>query len=164
MNKEAQTSLLDFLQDAIPELQHFTLLVKPGPSSDPNVQRLYDIWSDVQNKVADRKFLRPPTMSGTEVSKLESSGLVEVQGKYLKVTSKGVDAIKSMILHSEKSSFNKSASSAGMTKVAQQQQMADQPNNWYGQQRAIEQSRVEESISAETETEQDEPSSDDISD
>ena len=154
MNKEAQTSLLDFLQDAIPDLQHFTFLIKPGPSSDPNVRALYDIWSNVENKIADRKFLRPPAMSRSEVSKLESSGLVEIHGRYLKVTSKGADAIKSMILHSEKSSFNKSSSSKNLIRTAQQQAV-DQVNNWYSEQKSIEQNRIEQSLSAETEIEND---------
>lgn len=139
MNKEAQMSLIDFLQDAIPELQHFTLLVKKNPASDTNAQKLYSIWSDMGNKVADRKFLRPPSMTQSELTKLESSGLVEIHGKYLKVTAKGADAIKSMILHSEKSSFNKSSFSNVIIKTAQQKTKT--ANNWYGQQKVIEKNK-----------------------
>lgn len=149
MKKEAQISLLDFLQDSIPELQNFTLLVKKTPSSDANVQKLYGIWSDVGNKVADRKFLRPPTMTESDIMKLESSGLVEIHGRYLKVTSKGADAIKGMILHSEKSSFTKSSFSRGIIKTAQQKTQT--ANNWYGQQKSIEQDKEN------METNQDEP-------
>ena len=134
MNKETQKSLIDFLQDAIPELQHFTLLINPNPTKDPNAQKLYDIWADMENKVADRKFLRPPKMSRTEVSKLESSGLVEVQGKYLKVTAKGVNAIKSMILHHENSSFEKSSSIKSIIKTAQKNNV-NVSKNWYIEQK-----------------------------
>lgn len=138
MDKQAQTSLIDFLRDIVPELQHLTFLVRPDPTSDPNAKALYDVWSDVENKIADRKFVRPPTMSQAQVSKLESSGLVEIQGKYLKVTSKGADAIKSIILQTEKSAFNKSASgNAGLVKEAHRQNTKIAwKNNWYSKNKA----------------------------
>jgi superfamily II helicase len=142
ITKTAQTSLLDFLMDVMPDMQNFTLVLNPGAKKDPNAEALYNIWSDIENKVADRKFLRPTTLSSKEVENLESAGLVQASGKYLRVTSKGVKAIRQMILNSEKSAFEKSASSSGMTKVAQVQEQAP-AGNWYMQQRAIDQQRAE---------------------
>jgi hypothetical protein len=132
MDKQSQTSLIDFLRDMVPELQHFTFLVRPDPVSDPNAKALYEVWSDVENKIADRKFVRPPTMSQSQIAKLESSGLVEIQGKYLKVTSKGAEAIKSIILQTEKSAFNKSASqNIKLIKEASRKNVEVYKNNWY---------------------------------
>ena len=142
MNKEAQTSLLDFLMDVMPDMHNVTLVLNPGAKKDPNSEALYNIWSDIENKVADRKFLRPTTLSSREVENLESAGLVQANGKYLSVTSKGVKAIRQMILNSEQSSFEKSASSRGMTKVAQVQEQTS-TGNWYMQQKAVDQQRAE---------------------
>lgn len=98
MNKEAQ-SLLDYLLQVMPELkdQKFRLMIRPQ-GKDPNAKKLYGLWSDASNKISERKFRRPPTMSDSEVKSLESAGLIEVHGKDLKVTSQGVLVLRKMIL------------------------------------------------------------------
>lgn len=138
MKKQAQTSLLDFLMDAMPELGDMRIMINPNSSSNPTAQTLYSMWSDMENKISDRKFVRPPKLSQGEVTKMESSGLVEIQGKYLKVTSKGANAIKEIILNTEKSSFDKLASSSpsksnSSVKVAQKNIKVSK--NWYARQR-----------------------------
>lgn len=130
MIKEAQQSLLDYLQTVMPELQDLTIVVKKSPQDSPEAEALYDLWSDVESKVTARQFVRPPSLSQSVIDRLEHSGLVQSQGKYLKVTSKGADTIKHMILHKEKSIFNKSAKSKTLTKTAMTQQSANS-SNWY---------------------------------
>ena len=142
IHKKAQTSLLDFLMDVMPDMQNLTLVINPGSRKDPNAETLYNIWSDIENKVADRKFVRPATLSSREVGNLESAGLVQSNGKYLRVTSKGVKAIRQMILNSEQSAFEKSAFSLGMIKTAQVQEQTS-TGNWYTQQKAIDQQKSE---------------------
>jgi hypothetical protein len=142
ITKTAQTSLLDFLMDVMPDMQNFTLVLNPNAKKDPNAQALYNIWSNIENKVADRKFLRPTTLSSKEVEKLESAGLVQSSGKYLRVTSKGVKTIRQMILNNEQSAFEKSASSSGLVKAAQVQNQ-NSSGNWYMKQRAADQQKAE---------------------
>jgi hypothetical protein len=98
MNKQAQ-SLLDYLLQVMPELkdQKFKLMIRPQ-GKDPNAKSLYGLWSDAANKIGERKFRRPPTMSDKDVKSLESSGMIEIQGKDLKVTSHGVLVLRKMIL------------------------------------------------------------------
>jgi len=138
MNKQAQTSLLDFLMDAMPELGDMRIMINPSSSNNPTAQTLYSMWSDMENKISDRKFSRPPKLSQAEVSKMESSGFVEVQGKYLKVTTKGANAIKEIILNTEKSSFEKSASSSALSSkssIKTAQKNIKVSKNWYTRQR-----------------------------
>lgn len=140
MNKQSQTSLLDFLMDAMPELGNMRIMVNPGSANNPTAQALYSMWSDMENKISDRKFVRPPKLSQGEVSKMESSGLVEIQGKYLKVTAKGANAIKEIILNTEKSSFEKSSSTETNTVSANTSVKVAHANikvskNWYSRQK-----------------------------
>jgi len=122
ITKEAQQSLFDFLVDLMPDLQ--IMKVKQGPSSEEKT--LFSMWSDTANKITGKKFHRPPTMSETEVAKLENAGLIQVQGRSLRVTEKGAKAIQQIILSEEKSIFEKSSSSSGHVKVASYQTMTDE--------------------------------------
>jgi len=127
LEKSAQTSLFDFLLDSIPELQ-FIRNKKNGPSS---VERsLYSLWSDAENQINSRKFQKPIGMDDAVVMQLESSGLVEVHNKNIKVTNKGANAIQKIILNEETSIFEKSASQNGIVKVASIQNNISR-DTWY---------------------------------
>ena len=121
ITKEAQQSLFDFLVDLMPDLQ--IMRVKQGPSSEE--KSLFSMWSDAENKISGKKFHRPPTMSESDVAKLEDAGLIQVQGRSLRVTDRGAKAIQQIILSEEKSIFEKAASRSGIVKTASYQTMTD---------------------------------------
>jgi len=122
ITKEAQQSLFDFLVDLMPDLQ--ITRVKKGPSVEE--KKLFSMWSDTTNKITGKKFHRPPTMSEVEVARLEDAGLIQVQGRSLRVTEKGAKAIQQIILSEEKSIFEKSASGSRRVKTASYQTMTDE--------------------------------------
>lgn len=111
MEKTAQQSLLDILIQIMPALQDVkTRLVN---RTDPANEALFSIW-DGSDKTASRKFLKPSNIKSSDLKKMEAAGLVEDQGKYLKITEKGAQSIRVMILNDntfaldKKSSNNKS--------------------------------------------------------
>tara|TARA_B100000614_G_scaffold262903_1_gene299896 strand:- start:69176 stop:69685 length:510 start_codon:yes stop_codon:yes gene_type:complete len=122
ITKEAQQSLFDFLVDLMPDLQ--ITRIRQGPSAEE--KKLFSVWSDTANKITGKKFHRPPTMSEVEVAKLENAGLIQVQGRSLRVTDKGAKAIQQIILSEEKSVFEKSSSRSGHIKTASYQTMTDE--------------------------------------
>lgn len=109
MLKQAQ-SLLDYLLQVMPELkdQKFRIMLRQQ-ANDPNAKKLYNLWSDASNHITDRKFKRPPTMSENDVKSLERSGLIEVHGKDLKVTSQGTVVLRKLILDDDTFYLDKSA-------------------------------------------------------
>jgi len=131
IDKQSQQSILDFLTDIMPQLGpgDFSVLIKPIKSKDPNADKLYGLWSDAANRISARKFKQPPNMSDRDVRKLEASGFVEIQGKDLKITEKGVRLIREMILDDDDCYFSKAASDNRMKKMATVQEQNSK--NWY---------------------------------
>lgn len=129
MNKQAQ-SLLDYLLQVMPELkdQKFRLVLRPH-GKDPNAKNLYGLWNDASNRIADRKFRRPPNMSEAELKSLVSAGLVEIHGKELKVTSHGVVVLRKMILEDDKFQLGKKAECEEC--VVKTASVEVSPNTWY---------------------------------
>lgn len=145
MIKTAQQSLLDLIFDAMPNLKDLQIrVVNTGPK-DPKSRMLYTLWTDEANKVADRQYRRPRTMTTEEIRSLVSAGFVVEHGSQLKITNKGASVLKSMILQDPSSSFDfpiKKADSAGTIqskarfyRVASRQEESNRSslpmNNWY---------------------------------
>jgi len=107
MNKTAQQSLIDILIQIMPALQDVKarLLNK----NDPNHATLLAAWDGAES-ADNRKFIKPSNLSASEIRKLETAGLVQDQGKYIKITEKGAEAIKVMILNDNTFALSKKAS------------------------------------------------------
>lgn len=122
----SQQSLLDFLTDVMPDFRNLTIMVSGDPTSDPKAKDLFNLWSDCESKISSRKFRRPPSMSQSTVDGLEKSKFIEVQGNSIKITDKGAETIKKIILHSEDSTFNKTADKVKTASVNNSNK-----NSWY---------------------------------
>lgn len=129
MDRYAQQSLMDFLQGLLPGIGDQVMILRPQKKIDENAQALYDIWKNVENKVANQKLSRPPNVNEKTVKKLEAAGLISIHGKDMKVTANGVQAIKELILETEESAFEKSASNNAMVKTASRKEKL---SGWYG--------------------------------
>lgn len=107
MEKTAQQSLLDILIQIMPALQDVkSRLVN---KKDPTNEALFSMW-DGSGKTGNRKFLKPSNVASVDLKKMELAGLVEDQGKYLKITEKGAQAIKVMILNDNTFALDKKSS------------------------------------------------------
>lgn len=107
MEKTAQQSLLDILIQIMPALQDVkSRLIN---KKDPNNETLFSIW-DGSGKTSSRKVLKPTNVASSDFKKMEAAGLVEDQGKYIKITEKGAQAIKVMILNDNSFALDKKAS------------------------------------------------------
>ena len=127
-NKQSQ-SLIDYLMLVVkdmPSLEHLKLHFK-AKGTDPSAKKLYSLWSDTENKIADRKFRRPSDMTEADVRSLERSGLVEIHGKDMRVTARGVVALRQMILDDDEFHLSKKAESSLVIKTAS----AKGYKNWY---------------------------------
>jgi hypothetical protein len=108
MNKTAQQSLLDILVQIMPALQDFKSKILN--SKNPVNDSLFAMWEG-SSKTSNRKFLKPKNIKSSEISKMELAGLIEDQGQYIKVTEKGAQTIKTMILNDNSFALDKKASS-----------------------------------------------------
>lgn len=107
INKTAQQSLLDMLLQIMPGLQQ----VKDNlhNKNDAVANYLFSAW-DTAGKTASRKFLRPANLEKQEITKMVAAGLVEEQGKYIKITDKGASSLKVLILNDNTFALSKKAS------------------------------------------------------
>lgn len=104
MIKTAQQSLLDTLLQIMPSLQ----LAKNN--GDKRVdKKLYDIWS-IAKEATNRKVLKPANLANDEVKTMKAAGLIEEFGNYFKITDKGAQALKVMILNDNTFALSKKAS------------------------------------------------------
>jgi len=107
LEKTAQQSLLDMLVQIMPALQ--IVKDKAVGKNDVVTNSLYTIW-DGAGKTASRKFLRPANIGRNDLSKMIAAGLIEEQGKYIKITDKGAQSLKVMILNDNTFALAKTAS------------------------------------------------------
>lgn len=78
---------------------------------NPNsVKTLYSIWDNEKNKIEKNIFRKPTHLGSMQLKQLESEGLIESMGDKIKVTSKGENIIKIMVLGDDNSIFDKSGS------------------------------------------------------
>lgn len=114
MKKESQ-SLLDFLQTM--PLSSFT--IQRSPISNKEAQTLYDIWLHGETDEYGKNVV-PDKTDVMQVTSLTTKGYIRNQAsrfatrdapqRLCEFTNKGKDVIQKIILHKEKSSFDKSSS------------------------------------------------------
>ncbi len=103
--KKRQQSVLDTLLQLLPKTK---LTVKSREYVDPKAAKiLFAIWRTAENKVEDKIYKRPPTVSLDEVEAMQKEGLVKSVGSNIELTDKGQKVIKIMILGDDRSSFDK---------------------------------------------------------
>lgn len=150
MNKQSQ-SLLDFI-NVVP-LQSLVLLGR-SPVSNKEATTLYNLWRESERDL-NGNIIAPLSSDPTTIASLTTKGMLKSKlngytisdNRLLEITKKGKEIIKNIILHTERSVFDKSAS--GMidyesvdrlinkpiltaSKIVSKQQ---EPQNWF--QRAI---------------------------
>lgn len=105
--KEMQAkSLLDYILDVMPELEVIHLRRTRGLGvNNAAAKKLFALWKDEKNKDAQFLLRRPTTISAADVDLMQREGLVKNEGDKLKITSKGAEIIKTMILGNDKSAF-----------------------------------------------------------
>lgn len=132
-----QQSLLDFLIRVMPELKD--MMSKPKVDNK-TANILLDIWEREQNKVGDRKFKIPPTLSKEYLKNLTKDGLVLASGDIVEITKKGYEILKGLILNDESSPldvkltpFELEARHRAWKKASVNEcSTCKRVNNWYG--------------------------------
>lgn len=105
MRKFGQTSLIDFLIDRMPEL-HPSLRRQDSKFVDVKAAaHLYNIWKNKDNRIAEKTFKKPPTLSSRDLELMENEGLVKKDGEKLNITAKGSEIIKTMVLGDDRSIY-----------------------------------------------------------
>lgn len=131
MKKENQ-SLLDFLGNT--PLGSF--MVQRSPISNKEAQALYNIWQD-GNKDEYGKHLIDDKIDPIQIASLNSKGYIRnvpmrfgSRQRLLEFTGKGKEVIKKIILHHEKSAFEKESKNVNYEaicrKAAMQELLSDQ--------------------------------------
>lgn len=104
MKKHGQSSIWDNLIRIMPELKD--RITKSPDFVDPMIARsLYDIWRTGSQNSSDKSFKKPTTLGKDEVDRMKDAGLVQAIGNNLKITDKGQEIIKIMILGDDRSIF-----------------------------------------------------------
>lgn len=143
MNKQSQ-SLLDFI-NVIP-LQSLVLFGR-SPVSNKEATTLYNLWRESDRDLYGNIII-PTSSDPTAIAALTTKGMIKSKNSFtigdkrlLEITKKGKEIIKNIILHTERSAFDKSASSVvdyesvyrllnkqASTKTASKQQS---PQSWF---------------------------------
>ena len=101
MRKFNQFSLVDFLTNV---LNIDSKIVKDAINPKA-VNALYSIWKNPKNKIGNRIYKRPTDIKQSDLDDLVSSGLVSKAHNGLKITNKGSNIIRTMILGDDRSSY-----------------------------------------------------------
>lgn len=133
MHKYSQSSLVDFLMQKMPSLAN---IKKQAKYVQSNVaQNLFNIWKDPQNEVGKKVYKKPTTISSQELNGLISSGLVSPIGDKLKITAKGSQVIKIMILGDDRSVYQDDGKNVQIrvasAKVKQPSKKKKAQNDWW---------------------------------
>lgn len=107
--EKRQQSVVDFLIDVMPDLNRRINNFNNG-INDNHANVLFSIWENENKKIGNKTFKKPEEVDIKVVESLERSGLIKKIGDSLKITQKGSDVIKTMILGDDKSAFDKKAS------------------------------------------------------
>ena len=107
MRKEQQSYILDLLIEKIPGLEINIIRDRQDTITSSAANALYNIWKDPKNKVSGRMYIKPPTLSSTELEYLQKEGLIRSVGDRIQITNKGSEIISVMVLGNNKSSFDK---------------------------------------------------------
>ncbi len=99
--------MLDYLVDNLRQLDHLRQNNNTTYVSGKAADTLFKVWKNQNNKISERIFKRPHTMSLEDVNTMKNEGLIRDLGDKLEVTSKGSKVIRVMILGDDRSSFEK---------------------------------------------------------
>ena len=102
---KGQQSILDTLLQILPN-RKVTVQNKDYVDSKA-AKTLFSIWRTAENKIKDRVYKRPSTLSLSEIEIMQKEGLIKIINNNIEVTDKGQKVIKVMILGDDRSSFDK---------------------------------------------------------
>lgn len=84
-----------------------SLTTKKNSYVDPKLaDQLFEIWKDDRNMITSDTYRRPMTLSRKDVDGLSKDGLIQEHGSKLKITKKGKEVLKVMVLGDERSVFD----------------------------------------------------------
>jgi hypothetical protein len=107
MEKFSQNSIVDFLVNLMPELAR----IKNEFVNHTIADKLYAIWQNPENKVGNRVYKIPKTISAKDIEEMQKVGLVSKIGDTVQITSKGSNIVKTIILGNDKSALDKEGES-----------------------------------------------------
>ena len=125
MDFKQNQSLLDYLQQIIPNLNKLQNNFK---FVDKNSQMLYDLWHQSDFSATTGKMRQPADFDQRDVLELEKMGYIQIQGKMIKLTSKGIKVVKKMILNDDHNAFEQSDSDQNLKFASSYKRIK---NNWY---------------------------------
>ena len=76
--------------------------------SKDHMNAMYEIWKNKDNILDNKRVKKSSITNNNSIKNLLSNGYIEDSGSFYKVTEKGSNAIKKMILSDEKSTFENS--------------------------------------------------------
>ena len=108
--KKYQQSVADFLFQYLtdPKLDETNEIVNSVDKKYVNpkaANALYDVWKNSGNRISNKTFKVPDSISRIEVNQMVDEGLIRSYGDTVEVTVAGSDIIKIMILGNDKSIF-----------------------------------------------------------
>ena len=121
MKYKQNQSLLDYLQNIIPNLQNQVNIL------NKNAEILYSLWRQSNDIGKNNKIEKPVDFDSKDILNLEKSGYVQVQGKLIKLTEKGIKTIREMILNDDYHAFESKYKQSSI-KLAS---INDKNKNWY---------------------------------
>ena len=101
---------------------------------------LFSIWRTGENKVENKIYKRPSTVSLEDIKLMQTEGLIKCIGERLEVTEKGSKVLKTMILGDDRSIFedkgniieyNQALNTTKNIKTAKNKKQG-LPDNWWG--------------------------------
>lgn len=99
MKKKSQFN--DFMNVLFPSL----IVKKNNYVNQELADKLFEIWKDDRNMVSSDVYRRPMTLSKKDVDGLSKDGLIQEHGSKIKITKKGKEILKVMVLGDERSVF-----------------------------------------------------------
>ena len=102
-------SLSDILLRIMPSLGPVLQIESAPTINSTAADSLFRIWKDESNKIDKNTYRRPATLSNYELDLMKDSNLVKVEGSNIKITDKGAEVIKVMVLGDNSSSFDKTS-------------------------------------------------------
>lgn len=129
-------SIADYLVRLMPGIE-----VRFRPSKDMvdplAAKTLFSLWKNESNKIAENTYRRPTTMADHQVDAMTKANLAKQIGNKIKITEKGANVLRVMLLGDDHSSFDNNdfiidyATALSNTKIARKQKnMTKCANIW----------------------------------
>lgn len=103
MKKFYQNSIVDFLIDLMPEFKKLKNEFVDHSVAD----KLFSIWNNPKNKIGNRVYKAPSSLSSKDIEEMQKAGLVSKIGDDIQITTKGSNIIKTIILGNDKSALER---------------------------------------------------------